>query len=1183
MFYSKGESMKAITILLMALFFSCAKERPFEKVFKNQEIIPKSLITTDENPGEAVVYNKGDADLEMKLHDSIYLYIPTVEQGGYYNAGARSFFVGEEKLAKFKITKDKLEVFKLVIDDNINNNQLNSQAILEIPVTHKDYQCQENADNECSNKEEEKNDVAWNKKSLMEMNFSGMKILESGTLPIDIQNLFMPCYQELSSKVSSWSITKDSVHIIVDKTFKTNILCSRVRTFEDLAKTTFTQRHHYQFKKLNKIAKKNYKPISYNKNPGFGYFFTEKKKLSADNREVYYSKTNLMKRFAPNEKIKYYLSANLMKPENASILKATKESVAMINESFQKAGNTTEIELMATPREEGIHDVKNSIILVEEPLTSGLLGYGPSIANPLTGEIVQAQTVMYLGNHIKYIRRTYDELVSRASQKQAVKAEAESSADDSKASEMIAEHQFAPMLDIVTSDALDFETSLRVNGTAAFFEKQRFNAYMKTQESDLPTMQRLDALFESESDYDLLAKRNMFHGDFLNSDKLVKDILKKNNWKVNELKPWMLLSDSEREDVIDLIVPHIWKSVLIHELGHNLGLRHNFSGSEDKDNFYTKDELDSMGIEQDIKLSSVMDYNYSDLDALPILGKYDIAALKFGYSQEIDTKDGKTLSFEKSVSEIKPADLANKVAFKYCSDEGVSTQPMCNRFDEGTTYNEVVDHYIRNFYKSYKYSNTKLDKLHFSEYDNLASLNAKYQRTFLPLRRFFEVFEIYDDAYKKGQITQGSANYTAYMELYQAVNKIAIFAINVLKEVDAHCQIVNAMNGQGAWYSLSMFRETSCAAIGPIQTASGMFIPVAQVGTPLNHVKSAKNGSSYIDEIDVRGFWMDKILAVHLLTKKTFGSPAFDSLTGSFVSRNVLLAKDYTVGEALKDVMISQIDGIHTGEKLVVSLADGSVSKQNVQINQAEADFIENDINRMMNRVVGMKKGATHITKLLLNFMLTGDDGFDAKLSNPLVKDYIVYDTMDATRPNQVKTQYGTYSFPDGSVAIKSIVEKMNLSEEIKSKDSGALEVISTGIIQGKDSESIQKDVATYIDVVSKNLYDSFKAILDALSSINKEKVEAFLAGDESSLSKEEGELLKSLPKTLLEVKVKNAEASGEVLAEEFVVSNIGGADSLNETISELSELTKATLKSIAKGSLNTKEHYEKVLSSLAL
>lgn len=92
-----------------------------------------------------------------------------------------------------------------------------------------------------------------------------------------------------------------------------------------------------------------------------------------------------------------------------------------------------------------------------------------------------------------------------------------------------------------------------------------------------------------------------------------------------------------RKDFLEKYVTHI----VMHEIGHTLGLRHNFAGS--------------------LEGSSVMDYT-TDGDAVRLSapGAYDIAAVKFLYGLST---------------------TASSNAF--CTDDGVALSAACDRFDEG--------------------------------------------------------------------------------------------------------------------------------------------------------------------------------------------------------------------------------------------------------------------------------------------------------------------------------------------------------------------------------------------------------------------------------------------------------------------------------------------------------------------
>lgn len=116
------------------------------------------------------------------------------------------------------------------------------------------------------------------------------------------------------------------------------------------------------------------------------------------------------------------------------------------------------------------------------------------------------------------------------------------------------------------------------------------------------------------------------------------------------------IDEMDPEEAFQYIRLRVWESVIVHELGHNLGLYHNFAGSEDTVNFgedwwsartqnFTRmprsrleqpvtDEEIAGGL-NDLGYSSVMDYasNYASGERL---GQYDRAAILFGYGRSME-------------------------------------------------------------------------------------------------------------------------------------------------------------------------------------------------------------------------------------------------------------------------------------------------------------------------------------------------------------------------------------------------------------------------------------------------------------------------------------------------------------------------------------------------------------------
>jgi len=271
----------------------------------------------------------------------------------------------------------------------------------------------------------------------------------------------------------------------------------------------------------------------------------------------------------------------------------------------------------------------------------------------------------------------------------------------------------------------------------------------------------------------------------------------------------------------------VFLSTALHEVGHALGLRHNFAGSYDPMNYpktywdlrtnngaktprpryldpESPAELAGVSLPSGLKggiaefmQSSIMDYGANFNSDIQGLGKYDRAALKFGYGNLVEVFDtvrdvylvgavqavnayGDALPFlitcdgqdytslhytklpevvdlekrsDVPFSQVQRKELATRcqypdrvevdardrllVPYKFCSDEFEAASTGCEAFDRGADVFEVAEAKMADYRGYYVFDSFRRDRLAFDPYE---AVDRAYWRYFDSLRTMMQFY-----------------------------------------------------------------------------------------------------------------------------------------------------------------------------------------------------------------------------------------------------------------------------------------------------------------------------------------------------------------------------------------------------------------------------------------------------------
>jgi hypothetical protein len=393
----------------------------------------------------------------------------------------------------------------------------------------------------------------------------------------------------------------------------------------------FTLRIHYS---LSQLPDNNYRPRLADER--VGYFLTAYQDLTKDDRgdpfvryinRWHLEKQNPKAAISPPKKQIVFWIDNAVPLEYRD---AIKEGVLMWNKAFLKAGFKDAIEVRQMPDNTtwDPSDIRyNTIRWINT--VDGYFAMGPSRVNPLTGEILDAD-ILVDASFVRALKSEYRQIV--------------------QPNQMSTRTSLSALMQnrLLCADGLD----------------------AKNNDSDEEQQSGQKKLFphlsKMASEYDLCYGMEAA-----------------NQFAFGSLAMSLLQDATASQDQLKEYIHQYLRLIIAHEVGHTLGLRHNFRGST----LLSPEQMNNTDITRAKGLTtSVMDYIPPNIapqgtkqgDYFPnMVGVYDDWAIKYGY---MPTQATSTIAEKPILQEI--ADQSYKPELSYSTDEDVyDLDPTANAWD----------------------------------------------------------------------------------------------------------------------------------------------------------------------------------------------------------------------------------------------------------------------------------------------------------------------------------------------------------------------------------------------------------------------------------------------------------------------------------------------------------------------
>lgn len=465
---------------------------------------------------------------------------------------------------------------------------------------------------------------------------------EKQTIMVDLGDLLLSDLPGLSSMLTEvleirYELDEEKSYFGTAKAFPLNIEVDSVYGFSSAGESSdraylptvpdsraLTLRVHYSFSQLPE--NKGYRPRL--ADDRIGYFITAYQDFSNDNRQdphVRYINRWHLEKQDPTATVSPPKQPIVFWIENTVPLEyrdAIREGILMWNKAFEKAGfqNAIEVRQMPDDAKWNPADVRYNTIRWLNSL-DGAFAKGPSRVNPLTGEILDADIIVDAG--------------------------------------------------LVRSRKQDYRALIAPNqpGTTSLLSNLINNSSFCTDSH--PNLSRQ------------LHKRS-FLSNLAGDNDLCYGMESANQLTMGSVALSLLENEPPSSDRMKEYVHQFVRSLIAHEVGHTLGLRHNFRGST----LLKPEELNDTQITRTKGMSSsVMDYlpmNLAPPDTqqgdyfTSVVGSYDEWAIEYGYKPSDATTPVAENQF---LAEIAQKQATNPELSYSPDEDSYDLDPTANRYD----------------------------------------------------------------------------------------------------------------------------------------------------------------------------------------------------------------------------------------------------------------------------------------------------------------------------------------------------------------------------------------------------------------------------------------------------------------------------------------------------------------------